>query len=169
MPDHTRVITTLISWLHTWCPMILHLLHKPMSPSEDAVTPPLADNQQYCKLRARRTHQQVSSTLSHFFSMTTPHRRPTMPPAKPINSAPPTLTLPTSWVTATKPAMQTEQAPNSEGLPRVILSANIQERMAPEITITVFKNANAVGRAGRASIKAEPSDIQDRGTGKYHW
>ncbi|MNP68865.1 hypothetical protein D3C76_1648810 [compost metagenome] len=44
---------------------------------------------------------------------------------------------------ATSPAIQPEQAPSREGLPRTIHSAKVQERIAPAVATTVFRKARA--------------------------
>src|SRR5471030_2432850 len=108
---------------------------------------------------------QVSSTRSHFFRVTTPHR-PVTPPTRPIISAPPTPTVPQAGVIATRPAIAPELAPSREGLPRTSHSTNVHDKIAPAVAITVFRKARAA--IGLAAL-AEPADIQDCSASEDHW
>src|SRR5471030_989595 len=96
---------------------------------------------------------QVSSTLSHFLRVTTPHR-PATPPTRPITNAPPTPTVPHAGVIATRPAIAPELAPSREGLPRTIHSTKVQERIAPAVAMKIGRKASA---AMELAALAEPA------------
>src|SRR5580704_4723847 len=63
-------------------------------------------------------------------------KQPT-PAATPMTTDPPGSTKPDAGVMATRPATAPDAAPNTEGLPLTIHSANIQPRAAAAVAICV--------------------------------
>src|SRR5918999_4748284 len=65
-------------------------------------------------------------------------KRHTAPAIRPSTIAPIGPENPAAGVTATRPAMQPDSAPRSEGLPFTIHSANIQDSAAAAVATKVF-------------------------------